>query len=249
MISIKKKIKQLIKNLTGLHLYRRLPRGTELLHDIRVSLSGYVVDVVFDVGANVGQSAQQFIQDFPGSTIYCFEPAGDTFQQLLENFQNQKQVYCFQNAMGFSERKGKLVHQGSSRMFFIADPSQEDTLDQNLNFEEVSIITLDNFCRNNKIHSISYLKIDTEGADLDVLKGAETMLTDHRIDLVQVEAGMNCNNKRHVPFEVVKEFLEQKGYFLFAIYEQFHESLTDEPHLRRTNPVFISEKMIRAYRK
>jgi hypothetical protein len=88
------------------------------------------------------------------------------------------------------------------------------------------------------------MKIDTEGADLDVLKGAERMLNEQRIDIVKVEAGMNPTNHLHVPFEVLKNYLESKHYFLFGIYEQKHEWPTKHPHLRRTNPIFISQQVI-----
>ena len=72
------------------------------------------------------------------------------------------------------------------------------------------------------------------------------MLTEQRIDLVQVEAGMNNSNKRHVPFETLKDYLQSHGYFLFGVYEQVSEWPTKEPHLRRTNLAFISRRLIEA---
>ncbi|MGQ0445984.1 MAG: hypothetical protein ACT4O2_12880 [Beijerinckiaceae bacterium] len=76
--------------------------------------------------------------------------------------------------------------------------------------------------------------------------GADDMLSRHQIDVVQVEAGMNSKNKRHVPFDSFSKFFEQKRYFLFGIYEQVNEWPTNEPHLRRTNLVFISDRVIKA---
>jgi hypothetical protein len=75
------------------------------------------------------------------------------------------------------------------------------------------------------------------------------MLNEQRIDLVEVEAGMNAGNKRHVPFEALKGYLESKSYLLFGIYHQVREWPTNEPHLRRTNPVFISRRMIETNRR
>lgn len=66
------------------------------------------------------------------------------------------------------------------------------------------------------------------------------MLTDQRIDLVEVEAGMNASDHRHISFEFLKEFLVSHRYYLFGIYEQVEEWSTGEPHLRRANLVFIS---------
>ena len=72
------------------------------------------------------------------------------------------------------------------------------------------------------------------------------MLSENRIDLIEVEVGMNSKNKRHVSFEDVKRYLEVKGYFLFGVYRQVHEWPTREPHIRRTNSVFISQCVIEA---
>ena len=113
----------------------------------------------------------------------------------------------------------------------------------------MDVITLDEFCRDNAVHHVNYLMIDTEGGDLEVLKGAEQMLTDQRIDFVEVEASMHAGNQAHVPFELLKHYLESKGYVLFGIYRQMSEVPRDGPHLRRTNSTFISCRMVRTHRR
>lgn len=113
----------------------------------------------------------------------------------------------------------------------------------------MKIETLDDFCTANGISEINLLKIDTEGHDLSVLKGAECMLNSMHIDMIQVEAGMHIGNTFHIQFEKFKDFLEPKGYFLFKIYEQASETLTDEATLRRTNPVYISRRTIEMNRR
>lgn len=70
------------------------------------------------------------------------------------------------------------------------------------------------------------------------------MLKEQRMDFVEVEAGMNASNKRHVSFEALKDYLESRSYLLFGIYGQVHEWPTKEPHLRRTNAVLVSRRMI-----
>ena len=70
------------------------------------------------------------------------------------------------------------------------------------------------------------------------------MLSEQKVDLIQVEVGMNPRNDRHVPFESIKNFLESHNYFLFGIYEQVLEWPSKRPYLRRTNPVFISQRLI-----
>ena len=243
-MGLRNKLKKLVEQLTHTHIYRTLPRGIDIFQDIANHLPAYHADIVFDIGANVGQSAKLFLSAFPIPVIYCFEPVSDTYRQLQINHKGNNHVKCHQLALGSSKNRGKMVLQGSSDMFFLLGQSNEATANENARNETVDIVTLDDFCSTKHIDHINYLKIDTEGGDLDVLKGAVGMLAEQKIDFVQVEAGMNPANTRHVSFESIKAFLESHQYFLFGIYEQVQEWPTGKPHLRRTNPVFISQKML-----
>jgi FkbM family methyltransferase len=242
-MTIKRQTKKLIERLTGARLW---PHGVDLFRDISTLLPMFRAEIVFDVGANVGESAKKYVDWFPESQIYCFEPVRGTFHELQENLKGNERIHCFHFAFGASKGKGEMVLQGSSDRFFLLNPSKNVSVNNESILEKVDIETLDEFCSGREINQINLLKIDTEGGDLEVLRGAENMLSKHAIDLVEAEAGMNCRNERHVPFEVLKQYLESKRYYLFGIYEQVNESPTKEPHLRRTNPVFISERTIKA---
>ena len=137
-----------------------------------------------------------------------------------------------------------MVKKGSPDMFFVADDSSTGKTTPGVEMEEIDVLPLDAFCEREEISHISFLKIDTEGGDLNVLKGAEKMLSQQRVDFVEVEAGMNCGNKFHVPFETLRGHLEERNYSLFAIYEQVHEWPANEPQLRRANLVFMSRALI-----
>jgi len=115
--------------------------------------------------------------------------------------------------------------------------------------QEVDLKSVDNFCYEHHIENISFLKVDTEGYDLEVLKGAENMLKNQAAAILQVEAGMSFRNALHTPFEELKAHLEHRQYVLFGIYEQVREWTKNEPHLRRANLVFISEQVIAENRK
>ena len=243
-MEIRAVIKGAIEKITNTRIYRTLPRGVDVAQDIRNSLPNFRARVVFDIGANVGQSAKVFLAMFPLCHVDCFEPASETFAELRQSLKQSSRVDCHRLAFGSSSGKGKMVLHGHSVMSFLLDESSDIPLKPDMATEPVDVATVDEFCSARNIDRIGYLKIDTEGGDLDVLKGAEGMLGEQRIDLVQVEAGMNATNHRHVPLEALKEFLEPLGYFLFGIYEQMHEWPTDEPHLRRTNLVFVSQQVI-----
>jgi FkbM family methyltransferase len=240
---------RLMEKLTSTHIYRTVPHGIDLVQDITQRLPIFEAEIIFDVGANIGQSAKKYLDSFPKSQIYCFEPVKETFGILQENFKKSDRIHCFRLAFGAFKRAGEMALQGTPDTFFLLDPSKHDSLNADVVREKVRIETLDEFCSGRQIKRINFLKIDTEGGDLDVLKGAEAMLDQQTIDMVEVEAGMNCGNERHVPFEILKQYLESKKYFLFGIYEQVNERFAKEPHLRRANPVFISEQMIKANKR
>jgi FkbM family methyltransferase len=243
-MGIKREIKRLFEKLSGTHIYRTVPRGIDIFEDLKNYLPNLQIRIVFDVGANIGQSCSTYLNRFPGSTIYCFEPVDATFRQLQSNVGSQDNVHSFKLALGATHGTGKMVLEGNTDGFFLMNirgPERETSP-----LEEVNLETLDGFCAHQNIAHINYLKIDTEGGDFEVLRGAENMLNLQYVDVVQVEAGMNRSNARHVPFTNFLKFFEEKNYFLFAIYEQVNEFLTQEPHLRRTNPVFISNRVIKA---
>jgi len=244
--SSKQGLRRLFEKLTGTHIYRRPPRGTDCFADIKTWLPHLHIDTVFDVGANIGQSAHSYLANFAHARIYCFEPVSDTHRQLEARLHGRDNVRIFKLALGAEEGPGTMVLEGQSDMFFLRRRGNELAIGNNSPIEQVAVETLDNFCADQRIADINYLKIDTEGADLDVLKGAERMLSGQHIDAIEAECSMNGRNTRHVGLPTLADFLERRGYLLFGVYEQVHEWPTGAPNLRRANPVFISEKVIRA---
>jgi FkbM family methyltransferase len=233
-----------VERLARRAIYRFLPRGTDLFLDLRYQLPRLAVEVVFDVGANAGQSARDFLGWFPGSRIYCFEPVRETYARLRDRYRGQNRVRSFPLALGAEPGTGTMVREGISEQFRLVDAGARGAIGDTDLLEEVPVSTVDEFCVQAGVDRIGYLKIDTEGADLDVLRGAGRMLAEHRIDLVQVEAGMNRGNDTHVPFGALKDFLEARGYFLFGVYEQVPEWPTGQPYLRRSNLVFVAGSIV-----
>jgi hypothetical protein len=86
--------------------------------------------------------------------------------------------------------------------------------------ENIKMETLSGFCRSNNVNHINYLKIDTEGFDLEVLKSGAAMLIERSIDFVEAEVGMNSTNKLHIPINKMTKFMESYEYYVLGIYEQ-----------------------------
>jgi len=223
--------------LTGTHIFRTLPRGIDLPSDLGRWLPRFSAEVVFDVGAHHGQSAEQFLRWFPGARVYCFEPVAESLALLRERLAGESRVRCFQLALGARSGEAAIRRDGTPDSYSIEElpePAQAGSGDV------VAVETVDRFSAREGIARIGLLKVDTEGHDLAVLEGAEGLLARQAIDLVQVEAGWHASNRRHVPVEAFKAHLEPRGYRLFAVYQQVGEWPTGEPYLRRADLVFIS---------
>jgi FkbM family methyltransferase len=235
-------LKRVVERLAGVRIYRTLPRGVDPIADLARAFPGVPGGVIFDVGANVGQSALRFAAAYPECRIYCFEPVQTTYMQLTKAVQGNERVVCERLAFGVAEGVGTMVLAGPSDWCYLQSelrPRPQETAS-----EEVRVTTLDTYCSARRIERIGYLKIDTEGGDLEVLRGGEQLLSCQQVDLVEVEAGVNPDNRLHVPLETLKGHLDARGYRLFGIYEQMMEWPTGRPHLRRANLLFVSRQVI-----
>ena len=218
------------------------PHGVSLRADFRRLTPTFRPQVIFDVGANRGQSAQIFAADFPRARIYCFEPVRNTFLELERNTGSLPQVERHNIALGARTGRALMAAGRKSELSHIVDSAPSVTYGAAL--EEVAIETLDEFCNSHNISRIGFLKIDTEGHDMAVLEGAHSLLEASRIDSVQVEAGIGPYNTTHIPLGDFRAYLEARSYFLFGFYEQTHEWISKRPNLRRVNAVFISQRIV-----
>jgi FkbM family methyltransferase len=224
---------RLAERLAGRKIYRArdLPWGFDFATDAGRRAAQVAFSTVFDVGANVGQSTLAFASLYPAATIWAFEPFDEAFREL-QFATRHVNACCFKLALAAQpgtvnvELAAKSVNNSLLRT---ADSPAGET---------VQVATLDGFAAEHQISRIDFLKVDTEGFDLEVLKGAERLLCSAAITFVQVEAGMNRHNTKHVPFEQLKDHLEQRGYTLFGLYEQTPE-WSGEARLRFANAIFL----------
>ena len=162
-------------------------------NDFRLNGEGRVLttllptcQVVFDVGANVGDWAKLALGINPASSIHAFEPSKDTFDALRARHFGENVTL---NQLGLSStNRTAVLHQFGSQA--TANSLYEQTgvamLTQS-GAEEIRLATLDDYCATAGVDRIDYLKIDVEGHELDVLRGARRMLSERRIGLIQLE--------------------------------------------------------------
>ena len=212
---------------------RRKP--VNLFRHIRSELPGFQVRVVFDVGANVGQTLAILTRSAPDADIYAFEPVTAAYRKLLIQAKGRSNVHCVNAALGASSGTVLISSFGtktSNRILNARSSAQS---------EQAIMMTGGDFCAERGIDRISYLKVDTEGHDLDVLIGFRNILDNGGVDLIEIEAGINPGNSWHVPLHEFTGFLHPLGYRIFQFYDQKFEKT--EPVLRRANVAFISDQL------
>lgn len=169
---------------------------------------------VIDAGANIGNYSINVMQLEPTSNIYSFEPHPNTFVKLVE----ASEKYGFKAFnLGCGNEKSKLRlydhanKNGSSHASLYKGVIEEIYKDKS---EEilVDLIKLDDFASEQGISQIDLLKIDTEGNELNVLKGFEKYIKSKKVAMIHFEFNeMNVVSRTF--FKDFYEFLEEYDFY------------------------------------
>lgn len=136
--------------------------------------------IIFDVGANNGDSFFELARRDPSVSVYAFEPTPEMcriIQEKIKGFDNyvliEKAVSDFEGVAVF--HVAGQADWGCSSLLEFSEKSRTEwpgrTDFVKTDEIEVEVIRLDRFVKENGILKIDYLHIDTQGSDLKVLKG------------------------------------------------------------------------------
>ena len=152
------KIKKSLENFTGYWIYKKkhLPIGTDLNIDLkRLKLKDS--QIVFDVGANIGQTALVYSELFKYADIYSFEPVKLTFEELTKNTKRLNKVKSFH--FGFGQKNEKVDIILNPNPICTANSLNSAIMNTDGVKETLTIKTIDHFCSSKKINEIDFLKI------------------------------------------------------------------------------------------
>jgi FkbM family methyltransferase len=173
----------------SLHFLRATaPYGVSLFDDLLRLCGDKPAATIFDVGANVGQFAEAAAATFPGAGIWSFEPISTSFEELKRVAGRWPRIRPFPFALGDRNETAEMKLYAHSTMNSLAHrPPFEDAHSAPIGSTQVSVRTLDEFCLQEKVTRIDLLKVDTEGFDLNVLRGGAGMLGDGAVRFVTAE--------------------------------------------------------------
>ena len=186
----------------------------EIFKKIKINpKKGYALDI----GANIGNHTVQFSQKFKG--VIAFEPHQRIFEILKFNTSKIKNIKCVNSAVG--NKIGKIKFRDYNENY-----GASHILENNIkkNYFKVNISKLSNLVKTT--NPISYIKIDTEGMEYEVLKGGKELIKKFKpiISIEQKKSEFRSSYKetssldflRHNGYRIytIKESIEAKNYFL-----------------------------------
>jgi FkbM family methyltransferase len=153
-------------------------------------LTGLNINTVLDVGAHAGEFARMIGTILPGVSVISFEPLKEEFQQLQRSFSKQPKFTAFNYAIG--EKNGTVeMHRNeyseSSSLLPMAESHKRAFPNtRNESLETVELRRLDDVLSDLPLQEEILIKIDVQGYEDRVIKGAESLMRKARALIVEV---------------------------------------------------------------
>ena len=176
--------------------------------------------VIFDIGANVGSMSLRFARLAPQGHVFAFEPTGYAYAKLMRNLSlNPELARRITPVQVFVSDQTSSKPQINAYSSWKVDGSNADKHPLHggivKSAESISAITLDEFCLKNQIKNIELIKIDTDGHEFHVLRGASETLRQHR-PYVILEIGLYLLREHNITFDQYYDYLSCFGYRLYT---------------------------------
>ncbi len=201
-------------------------------HALSTLLKLYQVDVIFDIGANVGMSGQYLRNIGFGGKIISFEPIADLFGQLHQKAANDPLWFCENIALGASEGQQEIHVSGGGggASSFLIMTGEMDERAPELGIvrrEVVTVSTLESVM--NKYYPRGdrlFLKLDAQGYERQILEGGRDALA--RVVGMRIEMSIVRTYEKEPLIYEMMPYLYDLGFELCGIEEAWSNPSTQE---------------------
>lgn len=179
-------------------------------------------DVIVDAGANIGAICLPIAKKTEVK-VYAFEPSEFVYKALTDNIKSNKAENIVPIQKGLSDKNAMLDFYESKKYYGGSGPVPVDDSD----CYKIEAITLDRFVEEEQIPKLKVLKVDVQGWEYYVFKGAEKLLDANRIDHIIFEFESWAEEGADLMAGAAQEFLMRKGFRLQTFSgEEITEPLT-----------------------
>lgn len=213
---------------------RQIEMGQDAFQDIRQIMGDRQSPIAFDVGANLGQTIDRFRENFPLSAIHAFEPDQRTFKQLTQTHSSLRNVRLNNFGLGSAPSRQSFFENSELTLSSFLPLGQHGWGKVNVR-ENIEISTIDDYCSAHAIPAIDILKTDTQGFDLEVLKGANGLLCEKRVHFVYLEITFSKMYENLPSMDQIYRFLVDHGFELVSFYKFWYR----EQRAEWTDALFI----------
>jgi len=165
------------------------------------------INVSIDIGASYGWFALPFISY--SKEVHCFEMRKDVFECLKSNVSKYNNIHCYNKAL--SDKNDKVYYKINKDF---DESGKTRILDPSITREyEVECKTLDSYL----IKNVDLIKIDVEGHQMEVLKGAKDTISKYR-PVIMVE-GIHTRSEHSYNYRnKMYEYFDDLDYKFFDIW-------------------------------
>ena len=211
----------------GLSLHR-IPRGIvagfDLGRDLAIVMGDRTAPVCIDVGANVGDFAELLRSSLRTPVVHAFEPAPEPFASLQARFGTLADVKLVNAGLGSEagQINFNIFDNQTLNSFLPMLASGQGTLGgpKLVRSIPVPVYRLDDYAVSAGLTRIDLLKIDTQGYEMQILKGADGLLAAGRVRTVLLELNFVPLYDRQVWAHEVMGLLHERGFCLVDFYEK-----------------------------
>lgn len=191
---------------------RRLTK--DAVEDQRLLLAHVPEPVVLDVGANVGHVTAAYRRAFPRAHIVAFEAAPAAARDLRARVAGDARTEVVEAAVAAEDGVEATFHVTP----LVGTSSLRRPLGETSEELRVTTCSLDAWCARAGIDHVDVLKVDVEGAELEVLAGAAGLLSSGAIGLICAEARLVAETEGGVLLHDLATRLAADGYLLHNVY-------------------------------
>lgn len=148
----------------------RMSLGNEF--DDAIKFAPNETNFIIDAGGYIGTSAIKFAKSFPNAQIICIEPSSENYEVLLKNISDFPNIVPIQAAVSAQSGASVVLRDrktGNWGFTIVEEP--EDSFDSN-EIQKVKTITIDDILKQFNKTEIGILKLDIEGAELEVFQNS-----------------------------------------------------------------------------